>query len=169
MMKRIFPLAMICVGILLSLGALATLYLGNPRALSKTTNLPREIAGYSLSDSKSGEAATADFTNMHGQEFPVTSGEIGYYGNGKMTLWVAGTSSASTAANMVSAMREKIAQNNSPFRPTNEIQNGNRKVYVLDGMGLKHYYFQSQTLVIWIAAEPDVADTAIQQILEVFP
>ncbi|HSA99352.1 MAG TPA: hypothetical protein VLE49_01795, partial [Anaerolineales bacterium] len=62
-----------------------------------------------------------------------------------------------------------IAQGNSPFTPVNEINDHNRKVYGLDGMGQKHYYFQSENFVIWLASEPTKADAAIQQILEVYP
>jgi hypothetical protein len=36
-------------------------------------------------------------------------------------------------------------------------------------MGQRHYYFQSENFVIWLAADPSVADEAIQQILEVYP
>ena len=70
---------------------------------------------------------------------------------------------------MTDAMRSKIAQGNSPFTPIDEIRNDNRVVYVLNGMGQKHYYFQSKKLVIWLAADPTIADAAIQQILEVYP
>jgi hypothetical protein len=70
---------------------------------------------------------------------------------------------------MTAAMQAKIAQGNSPFTPIDEIQNRDRKVFVLDGMGQRHYYFQSKNLVIWLAANPSVADAAIQQILEVYP
>jgi hypothetical protein len=36
-------------------------------------------------------------------------------------------------------------------------------------MGQKHYYFQSENLVIWLAAEADIADTAIQKLQEFYP
>ncbi len=65
-------------------------------------------------------------------------------------------------------MREKIAQGNSPFTSINEIYDRNRKVYTLEGMGQKHYYFQSENLVIWLAVDPAFADDALQQILEVY-
>lgn len=46
---------------------------------------------------------------------------------------------------------------------------GNRVVYVLEGMGQKHYYSQAKNLVIWLAVEPGLADQALQQTLEVYP
>jgi hypothetical protein len=65
-------------------------------------------------------------------------------------------------------MQKRIAEGKSPFTPINEINQRNSKVYVLEGMGQKHYYFQSKNLVIWLAANPALADEALQQILEVY-
>jgi len=168
-MKHIFPLALVTLGILLSLAAFGQLYRDNRGASLETGGLPTRIAGLDLTSSVSGEAAIADFTSMHGKEFPVTSGSIGYYGDGRVTLWLAGTGKQSIAADMVSSMQARIAEGNSPFTPVKEIQDDNRVVYVLDGMGQKHFYFQSENSVIWLASDRSIADKAIQQILEVYP
>src|SRR5215212_3304756 len=169
-MKRIVPLALVTLGILLSSAVFRQLYRGTRGATSdKSSALPAQIAGLDLSSSESGEAAISEFTSMHGKEFPVTSGRIGYYGNGRVTLWLAGTDNKSIAADMVSSMQARIAEGNSPFTPIDEIRNTDRKVYILEGMGQKHFYFQSNDLVIWLASDPSIADEAIQQILEVYP
>ena len=157
------------LGILLSFSAFGLLYVDNHPREQVRGNLPDQVAGFDLTSSKAGSEAITEFTSMHGEEFPVTSGAIGYYGSGKATLWVAGTSSEEIASEMVSDMQAKIAQGNSPFTPVDEIRDGDRTVYVLEGMGQKHYYFQSKNLVIWLAAEPSPANAAIQQILEVYP
>ena len=167
-MRRIFPLALVAFGFLLSVAAFGQAYRTNPNLISKTNILPAQVAGLDLTSSTSGESAISEFTSMHGKEFPVISGDIGYYGDGRITLWVAGTSTDAVAAEMVSSMQDRIAEGNSPFTPVNEIQNGNRTVYVLDGMEQKHYYFQSNHLVIWLAAQPSIAQEATQQILEVY-
>jgi hypothetical protein len=73
------------------------------------------------------------------------------------------------AAQMVDAMHDKIAQGRSPFTPTSQISDNGRTIYALEGMGQKHYYFQSRNLVIWLAVEADIADTAIQQLQEFYP
>jgi len=169
MMKRAFPLGLITAGILLSLAAFGQIYRSNREPVATAGILPVQIAGLDLNSSESGEAAISEFTSMHGKEFPVISGDIGHYGNGWITLWVAGTSTDSIAAEMVSSMQARIAEGNSPFTPVKEIQNGNRTVYVLDGMGQKHFYFKSKNLVIWLASDASIADGAIQQTLEVYP
>jgi hypothetical protein len=168
-MKRVSPLTLVTIGILLCLAAFGQLYRDNRGASLETGGLPTQIAGLDLTDSVSGESAIAEFTSLHGKEFPVTDGSIGYYGDGRVTLWLAGTSKQSIAAEMVGSMQVRIAEGNSPFTPVKEIQDNNRIVYVLDGMGQKHYYFQSNNLVIWLASDSPVADEAIQQILDVYP
>lgn len=168
-MKRVFSLALVTLGILLSLASFGQLYRDNRGAPLVTGGLPTQIAGLDLTNSVSGESAIAEFTSLHGKEFPVTSGSIGYYGDGRITLWLAGTSKQSIAAEMVGSMQARIADGNSPFTPVKEIQDNDRIVYVLDGMGQRHYYFQSENSVIWLASDQSIADKAIQQILEVYP
>ena len=167
-MKRIFPFALITFGILLSIGALSWLYLNNRVSLSTGLDLPNQLAGLRLTESNSGDQAISEFTDLHGKSFPVTSGAVGIYGNRDITLWVASTASDSLALELTNAMQDRIAEGTSPFTPVDEINNRNRKVYALEGMGQKHYYFQSQNLVIWLAANPALADEALQQTLEVY-
>lgn len=168
-MKRAFPLLLITAGILLTTGATAWAYFNNLTRQPQAVYLPDSIAGLQITDSKSGAPAVADFEDLHGKQFPITSGSIGIYGHQQITLWAAGVPSEAVASNMTYAMREKIAKGNSPFIPLSEVNDENRKVYVLEGMGQKHYYFRSNNLVIWLAADPAIADAAIQQVLEVYP
>ena len=168
-MKRIFPIGLIALGALLSLAAFSWLYFGNRADTSADIHLPDQLAGLQRSDYKTGPQAMSEFENLHGKQFPLTSGAIGIYGSQQITVWVAGSSSVSSASQMVDAMRDKIAEGNSPFTPLTQITDRDRPVYVLEGMGQKHYYFQSKNLVIWLAVDPAIAETTIQQILEVYP
>ena len=167
-MKRIFFLALLTVGILLSIGALSQLYLNRGVSSSTALDLPSQLAGLSLTESKTGNQAIAEFMELHGKSFPITLGAVGIYGNRDITLWVASTASDSVALELTNTMQERIGEGRSPFTPVDEINDRNRKVYALEGMGQKYYYFQSQNLVIWLAAEPALAGEALQQILEVY-
>ena len=51
------------------------------------------------------------------------------------------------------SMRDRIAEGNSPFTPTGEIQGGNHNIFTVDGLGQIHFYFQSGKMIIWMAAE----------------
>ena len=157
------------LGILLVIGSAAWANLDVQVSKAASAPLPESIAGLELVQSTSGAEAIAEFANLHGKEFPVDTGAIGVYGDNQITLWVAAAASEAIAVEMTNAMEGKIAEGNSPFTPLNEIKDRNRKVYALEGMGQKHYYFQSQNMVIWLAADPAIANEALQQILEVYP
>ena len=86
----------------------------------------------------------------------------------RVNCWAAGAPLNFMASRMVEAMQEKIAQGNSPFTPIEQFTQGKRTIYFLEGIGQKHYYFQSKNLVIWLAVDPNLADEALQQILEVY-
>jgi hypothetical protein len=168
-MKRAFSLGLVAAGILLISGAVSWSYFNNRVSQSAAVSLPDSIAGLQITNYTTGAQAVTEFENLHGKQFPINSGSIGRYGNQQTTLWVAGVSSNSIALDMIEAMQEKIAQRNSPFTPLGKFHLGNRAIYVLEGMGQRHYYFQSKNLVIWLASDPAIADAAIQQILEVYP
>lgn len=167
-MKRTIPIFLMGLGILLLFGS-GWFFLNAQVNRPARDSLPTEIAALPLMQKTSGDGAIAEFENLHGKQFPVTSGSIGIYGEQQITLWVAGAASPSSASGLVESMQAKIAGGNSPFTPLEQFQQGSRTVYVLEGMGQKHYYFQSQNLVIWLAADPALADRSIQQILEVYP
>jgi hypothetical protein len=166
-MKRIIPPVIIALGIVLSFSAFSLL-LKSPARSPATVDIPAQLAGFSITDSQLGMDAVALITDLHGQEFPVDFGAVGVYGDRDIIVWIAGAASESIAVEMTNAMQLKIAEGNSPFTPIDEIDSRNHKVYALEGMGQRHYFFQSQNLVIWLAANPAFADKALQQILEVY-
>src|SRR5512147_251674 len=102
-MKRLFPLGLVIFGTLLSIAALSQLYLSNRANSFETIDLPGELAGLRMTDSKSGDEALGDFAGLHGKEFPITSGAIVTYGNRQITLWVASTSSEGEATQLTNA------------------------------------------------------------------
>ncbi len=168
-MRRIVPIFLVGIGLALFFGAAGWVYFNNLVAHPAAVTLPERVAGLAMTEYKTGAQAAADFTNLHGRQFPIASGAIGIYGEDQITLWAAGAPVDFIATRMLDAMQEKIAEGNSPFTPLPELNDSSRTVYVLEGMGQKHFYFQSQNLIIWLAADPTIADQAIQQILEVYP
>ncbi|MFH1185524.1 MAG: hypothetical protein V1755_10870 [Chloroflexota bacterium] len=168
-MRRAVPLALVGVGMLLLLTTGGWLVLDTATRRPAAIPLPKHIADLSMSSEMTGTQATEEFDMLHGQQFPLTAGSVGIYGEGQATLWIAGAPFGFMAANLVSAMRDRIAEGRSPFAPVREIQDGGRVVYELEGMGQKHFYFQSKNLVIWLAADPAIADVAVHQILEAYP
>ena len=168
-MRRIGPVVVIGAGVLLILLMGAWLYVGNLIDHPGIVPLPEQVAGLPLSSKLTGTDATEEFSMLHKEHFPLTSGAVGVYGDNQIGLWVGGAPLDFMAARLVSAMRGKIAEGHSPFTPVAERQDGSRTIYVLEGMGQSHYYFQSKNLVIWLASQPDLADKALQQTREAYP
>ena len=168
-MRRIVPLVLIGIGALLIFAMGGWLYFGNLTSNPTALPLPDRLAGLPLTMEMTGAQATEEFDMLHNEHFPLTSGAVGIYGDRKAALWVGGAPFDFMATSLVTAMRDKIAEGNSPFTPVAEIRNGGRTVYVLEGTGQRHYYFQSENLVIWLASDPAFADQALQQILEAYP
>jgi hypothetical protein len=157
------------LGTLIVLAAFGWAYVENSISHPAALTLPVQLAGLPLSSQMTGPQAVADFSNLHGEQFPLTSGAVGFYCNNRATIWVAGAPLSLMAARLVTAMRDKIAEGNSPFTTSGEYQDNKRTIYALEGMGQKHFYFQSHNLVIWLAADADIADAALQQLKEIYP
>src|SRR3990172_5687546 len=168
-MKRIVSIALIGIGLLLFFAVAAWIYFNNLITHPTAIPLPDQLGGLRIADYKTGAQAATDFINLHGKQVPIASGAIGVYGDNQITVWVAGAPFHFMAARMVEAMRERITEGNSPFMPIEQLNDGKRTIYALEGMGQKHFYWQSKNLVIWLAAEPSLANEALEQILEAYP
>lgn len=169
-MRRLSALGVILLGLLLASSgvgyALFSQAVDNPDAAP----LPERIAGLPLVGRSAGWQAVGELTRLHGKGFPLSSGAVGMYGDQhQVKLWVAGTPVQPLASRMLAAMEDKIAEGNSPFTPLGEHSDGGRVIYELEGMGQKHFYFQSGNLLIWLAADTDLAEEALTQILEFYP
>ena len=171
MLKRFVPLTLIAAGVLLALASLAywqfTSAIENPDEAA----LPDAIAGLSLSQASYGPEAVAEVTRLHNKTFPLSSGAAGMYGHsGEMVmLWVTGTPAQPMATKMISDMETAIEQAESPFTPVNVRKINDRTVHELTGMGQQHFYFQSASLVVWLAADEPIAETALAEVLDFYP
>lgn len=160
--------------IAIAAGLLILVVLLGYAALSGATSaapadLPASIAGLALDSATRGADAVASVTQLHGKAFDVVSGAEGQYGGGQVTIWSAQARDATAAAGLVSAMHGRIAEGNSPFEPLADRQDGGRTVYALDGMGQKHFYFQSARQVVWVAADAGIAERALEEALAFYP
>jgi hypothetical protein len=167
-MKRTIPATLIVLGLVLLAGS-GWLLFGTRSVADPEIELPSNVAALPLTTKTTGAEAVSQVGDLHGKQFPLVSAAIGQYGGQQITLWIAEAESDSGAAAMLNAMQARIAEGNSPFTPLEPYQQNGRTVFVLDGMGQKHYYFQSKSLVVWLAADPALADQSIQQALEVYP
>lgn len=169
MLKRLGPLALIAVGLLLLIGAVGWSWVSARLANPGSVSVPDAIAGLPLSQKTVGVEAVGEVARLHGKSFLLTSGAMAMYGNGEASLWVSGAPASPMAAEMVRAMADKIAEGRSPFTPTQAREMNGRTVYELVGMGQRHFYFQSGLLVIWLAADEAIAEKALGEVLTFYP
>lgn len=167
MFKRLGIFFLIFTGTILVAGSL--LFWKNIEKQDKSVHLPKSLTGKALREVNYGPDAVKEITQLHNKDLGAISGAMGIYGSNQLSVWVAGFSSPATAAQMVNAMREKITPGKFPFAPTGSQLIGGRAIYQLDGMGQKHYYFQSNNLVIWLAASENLAEAALKEIMAYYP
>jgi hypothetical protein len=171
-MRKYLPFFLSGLGLIIFLGAAGFLISPQKAQRPKPAVLPEMILDLPLSESIQSEAAIAEIARMHGNDFDLTSAAIGMYGaDYTITLWIAEVSTQTGAGQMLMAMRDKIANSagSSPFEPVAERSDGSRTVYELEGMGQKHFYYQSGKLVVWLAVQPESAEVALNQILKFYP
>lgn len=163
-MRRWLPILMMGSGVLLVAGSLLVILLNQPA--KNDAPLPSSLANQPLTNATYGDQAVADITRLHGKQFPITSGAVGQYGDsGQSTLWVSESPTEGDAADLVTAMQTRIAEGRSPFSQRDVRDEGSTDILVLDGMGQQHFYFQVGKRVIWLAADPSIAEAALQDTL----
>lgn len=164
--KRILPLVLIAAGLILVFTAISFVLFNPNIILTGEESLPSQVVGLSMVSETRGKGAIRKISSLHGEEFVLETGVIGVYGgNHQITLWVARTQQA---AEMFSAMKNKIAQGNSPFTLTGERQLSGIVIDQLNGLGQTHFYFQAGDRVIWLAVNQEIAESALQQVFNFY-
>ncbi len=167
--RRATSIALIILGALLVAGAAGLWLFPTVAAQPPSAEaVPDSIAGKPLSQKSVGAAAIAEVSRLHGKAFPLTAGAVAQYGGGAVTLWVAGAPSNAGAAELVQSMTDRIAEGSAPFTPQGMRQVSGRPVYVLTGMGQRHFYFQAGSLVIWLAADESLAEKALGEVSQYY-
>jgi hypothetical protein len=134
-------------------------------AAADVTVLPSTLAGLPTTTHLTGAEAVDAVTGLHVGDVPVDAAEIADYGGGKVLVWVS-WSTASSAEDLVKEMTVKIAQGGTPFSAPREPARYDG-VWVTVGNGQTHFYFARRDAVWWLAADPDLARTAVTELLGV--
>lgn len=134
-------------------------------------DLPPALAGLRLEEAVTGRAALEEINRLHGRPIFSGSGVIARYRGeaGMATLWIARARSPLQATWLLWRMNRRMRGGTRVFSAPRQLEVQGRMVFVTEGLGQRHLYYQSGALLLWLAAPPAIADEALQQLLRRFP
>jgi hypothetical protein len=169
MNKRVIPIVLIVIGILIILSAVGILLHPKLARSPQKELLPQSLGGLPLNQAVYGPEAIAGVIELHGVDFALEDAAIGQYGaQGEITLWVSVEPDEPTAAELNDLMTEKINEGRSPFTLPVIQQIDGTPIYVLEGLGQMHYYWQAGDLILWLAADYDIANQVLGECLDFY-
>ena len=131
--------------------------------------VPATLAGNPIVTSLRGTAALADVSRLHGKTIDAVDAAVARYQNGA-TVWISVSSSALEASRLFWRMNRRMANGTEVFSAPRPQEIAGRSVFVTEGIGQIHYYYQSGTRVIWLAVPPGPhAGAAIEALLDLYP
>ena len=138
--------------------------------------LPQKLGDLSLAKVIKNKEATAIINKMHGKTLDDCKNFIGYYGSNdsKNILYVSVYEDAEKAKTNMMKMAMKISSGSTVFSPLTysgmgqETKSGmgHDAHFETEGMGLKHYFYRTDNILIWWQVEPDKAETTYNDLLK---
>ena len=120
------------------------------------SHFPRTLGNLALSRVVKGEQATRIINNMHGKILDECENYIVFYGGGnsKNTLYVSVYENDEIAKSNLTEMAMKMAKRAAVFSPLTHSKMGKIVCFQTEGMGLKHYFYRVDALLVWLQVEP---------------
>lgn len=134
---------------------------------SQAQAVPPTLGGLELHHQLSGARALEAIERLHGgEDIEITDVSIAHYGDDTTAMLYVGTSGKrAEAAELFTAMRDRIADGDTPFREIHDIRLFGADVYMMSGQGQLHFLFQDGRRVVWLSADPPVACPALVEVL----
>lgn len=126
-------------------------------------DVPQELAGLTLAHSQQGTEARGEIERLHGKMIPIKDGLVAHYGTQApmAMLYVSQAKDEKVARQQVERMTSRIRASSGPFHHLRESTRFGMTVYSTLGQGQVHYYFRQGTRVVWVAADPTIAQQAL--------
>ena len=123
------------------------------------THLPKKLGDLSLAKVIQNKKATVIINKMHGKKLYDCKNYIAIYGNynSKNILYVSVYKNAEKAETNIKSMSMKMANGSSVFSQLTHTKMGDSVHFETEGMGLKHYFYRTDNILIWWQVEPDKA------------
>ena len=161
--RRLLSYVLFVLGVVILAGTVwLTVHTG--RSGREIPDVPQDIAGVARTQFITGKEAVESIQQLHGVEISLRGGVVVSYGNQNIILWVSDAGDVRAAADLTELMRVRIAEGRSPFNELGDFELEGKTIYALDGMGQAHYYWQVGNLVVWLAADVDLAESAIREV-----
>lgn len=143
--------------------ALTLLLLAGSVLAASGLEVPRELAGLPLAHSQQGAEARGEIERLHGKSIPMKDGYVAHYGTQPPTamLYVSQAREEKVARQQVEQMTARIQGSNGSFTHLRESTRFGMTVYSTLGQGQVHYYFRRGATVVWVAADPIIAQQAL--------
>jgi len=130
--------------------------------------LPQKLGDLSFAKAIKNEEATAIINKMHGKRLDDCKNFIAYYGNNrsKNILYVSVYEGAEKAKENLKSMVMKLVNGSPVFSPLRHSKMDENVHFETDGMGLKHYFYRTDNILIWWQVEPDKAEITYNDLLK---
>jgi len=122
----------------------------------KDIDLPVKLGNLNLSKVITEDEAHDIVNKMHGKTLGALENIIAHYGQGERNiLYISIFKDAQTAKSDLMNMAMKMARGTAVFTPLSFDTMGERVHFRTEGMGLVHYFYRDDTILIWWQVEPE--------------
>ncbi len=130
--------------------------------------VPPALGGLKLDHYLKGEEALREIERLHGKKINVKEGYVAHYegGESKAMLYISRASSGSQEEGQVKRMAEGIRKGGTPFYHLKGSRQDGINLYSAIGLGQIHYFYRTGNKVVWLAADPPVARSALSSLLK---
>lgn len=124
---------------------------------------PRSLGSLGLVHAVQGKEALRHINRLHGKGVGAIDGYVAHYekDGAAAVLYRSQASSRAEATGQLGRMTEAIRRGDGPFHDLKASRRGEATVYSVLGQGQKHYFFQRDASVLWLAVDAAVAKPAL--------
>ena len=129
---------------------------------------PQRLGELNLTKVIQNKKATLIINKMHGKKLDDCKNFIAYYGNNdsKNILYVSVYNDDEKAKTNLKSMAMQMASGSPVFSPLKHSKMGKNVHFETQGMGLKHYFYRTDNILIWWQVEPDIAVASYNDLLK---
>ena len=122
--------------------------------------LPQKLGELNLAKVIQNKKAAVIINKMHGKKLDDCKNYIAVYGDNrsKNILYASVYENAEKAETNLKNMAIKMANGSSVFSPLTHTKIGDKGYFETKGMGLKHYFYRTDNILIWWQVELDKAE-----------